>query len=367
MPHRHAGPPAPVRTRARLLSALAVAALLVTVLAAQATAAVRVTFVQGEQNVSVERSGTGAEAAFAALFAGPTPAEGARQIRTYIRPGTPVRSVTQAGGGVTIDLGRRFVAGAPADAVLARLSQVVATGTAVPGVSSVQVLIEGGIPLGLFPGVNATVPLTVAALRTPDVAPPPPSRVPVTSVTGGTRELQQRLADLGYLLPGDVDGRSGPATTAAVAAFQKWEGLPRDGVAGPQTRARLARAVRPTPRSRGGSGRRAEVLLDRQLVLAIQDDRVVRTLHVSSGKPSTPTPTGSYRVYAQFDRWWSVPFRDWLLWASPFVGGIAFHQYPDVPYYAASHGCVRVPEVNARWLYGFLSVGNPVLVIGGSR
>ena len=109
------------------------------------------------------------------------------------------------------------------------------------------------------------------------------------------------------------------------------------------------------------------MLLDRQLVLAIQDDRVVRTLHVSSGKPSTPTPAGSYSVYAQFDKWWSVPFREWLLWASPFVGGIAFHQFPEVPYYAASHGCVRVPEANARWLFQFLSVGTPVQTIASSR
>jgi lipoprotein-anchoring transpeptidase ErfK/SrfK len=328
---------------------------------------VRVTFVQGEQNVSVERPGTGVEAAVAALVAGPTPDEQSRQIRSYIRPGTPVRSVTQAGGVATVDLGRRFAAGSTADEVLARLSQVVATVTSVPGVTSVQILIEGGVPLGLFPGVNATVPLTVAALRTPDVKPPPPHRVQITSSTSGTRQVQERLAALGYLLPGEVNGRAGPATTAAIAALQKWEGLGRDGVAGPQTRARLARAARPTPRVRGGSGRRVEVLLDRQLVLAIEGDRVVRALHVSSGKPSTPTPTGSYRVYAQFDRWWSVPFREWLLWASPFVGGIAFHQFPEVPYYAASHGCVRVPEVNARWLYRFLSVGTPVQTIASSR
>jgi lipoprotein-anchoring transpeptidase ErfK/SrfK len=368
--HRPAASSARPHTSARTLRGVLIAgavALLLIGVTARASATVRVTFVQGEQNVAVERPGGGIEAAVAALVDGPTAAERARQVRTYIRPGTPVRSVTQVGGVATIDLGRRFVAGSTADEVLARLSQVVATGTSVPGVRSVQVLIEGGIPLGLFPGVNATVPLTRAALRTPDVGPPPPSRLPATAPTTGTRQIQERLAALGYLLPGDADGRTGPGTTAAVAAFQKWEGLGRDGVAGPQTRARLATAVRPTARTRGESGRRIEVLLDRQLVLAIQDDRVVRALHVSSGKPSTPTPAGAYRVYAQFDRWWSVPFREWLLWASPFVGGIAFHQFPEVPYYAASHGCVRVPEANARWLYRFLSVGTPVLAIASSR
>ena len=149
-------------------------------------------------------------------------------------------------------------------------------------------------------------------------------------------------------------------------AFQKWEGLQRDGVLGPKTLAALGRANRPTPVTQGGSGRRVEVLVDKQLALTIQDNRVVRALHVSSGKPSTPTPIGSFSVYAQYPRWWSTPFQEWLLWASPFVGGVALHQYPDVPVYAASHGCVRVPAPNAPWLYRFLSVGDPVRVLATS-
>jgi len=58
-----------------------------------------------------------------------------------------------------------------------------------------------------------------------------------------------------------------------------------------------------------------------------------------------------------------VPFREWLLWAAPFNGGVATHQYPDVPPFAASHGCVRVTPPNAHWLFDFLSVGTPVNVI----
>ncbi len=346
-----------------MLVALAAAAAL----AGSASAATRVAFVQGEQNVTVTRPGAGLSAAVASLMAGPTPAERLTQIRSYILPRTPVRSVSQAGTVATIDLGARFVSGTDSDTLLARLSQVVATATAVPGVRSVQVLIQGGVPLGLFPGIDATVPLTVAALRTPDVAPPRPTPERPTTPTTGTRGAQERLAALGYLLPGGVDGQLGPGTTAAVIAFQKWEGLQRDGVLGPATLARLRTATRPTPRTRGGAGRRVEVLIDRQLVLTIQDNRVVRALHVSTGKPSTPTPVGAFSVYAQYPRWWSTPFREWLLWASPFVGGVAMHQFPDVPVYAASHGCVRVPEANAPWLYRFLSVGDPVRVLASSR
>ena len=67
----------------------------------------------------------------------------------------------------------------------------------------------------------------------------------------------------------------------------------------------------------------------------------MRTIAVSTGKPSTPTPPGDYHVYAKIPRWWSTPFREWLPWALPFVGGIAFHEFADVPVYPASHGCVR--------------------------
>jgi lipoprotein-anchoring transpeptidase ErfK/SrfK len=325
-----------------------------------------VSFVQGEQHVTVLRAGDGVEAAIGGLMSGPSPAERAREVRTYILPGTPVRSITQEGTVAVIDVGSRFVAPASADDTLARLSQLVQTATDVPGVRSVRVLVEGGVPLGLFPGVDTSRPVTQRDLATPDVSPPRPSVAPEGPPAAGVRADQQRLADLGYLDPAGVDGTAGPATEAAIIAFQKWEGLDRDGEIGPRTRARLARAQRPTPITRG-SGRRVEVLIDRQLVLAIDGSRVVRAIHTSTGKPSTPTPIGNFRVYAQYPRWWSVPFREWLLWASPFVGGVAFHQFPEVPVEAASHGCVRITESNARWLYGFVKTGMSVRVIEESR
>ena len=53
--------------------------------------------------------------------------------------------------------------------------------------------------------------------------------------------LQQRLVELGYWL-GSADGNYGQLTRQAVMAFQKAEGLGRDGVAGPVTQGRLAAA-----------------------------------------------------------------------------------------------------------------------------
>ena len=56
----------------------------------------------------------------------------------------------------------------------------------------------------------------------------------------------QQLADLGYLPADAVDGVAGEQTRFAVVAFQKWEGLGRDGVVGPVTRAALAEVEAPT-------------------------------------------------------------------------------------------------------------------------
>jgi lipoprotein-anchoring transpeptidase ErfK/SrfK len=349
---------------------LALTAVLLTVVSAGAASSaptVKVFFGQGEQLVAVTRPGSTAQDALAALVTGPTSAEKAQTFRTYVPAATRVRSVTLNGPVATVDLGVGFLQGTAADSLLARLDQVVSTTTAVPGVTSVLLKINGGTPLGLFPGVDATVPLTRASLATPDVPATAPVAPPGGPASSATLALQQQLAALGYLLPSSVDGVAGPATQTAVMGFQKWEGLPRTGTADARTLSALATAQRPAPIKQGSAGRRLEILVDRQLVLAIEDNQVVRTIDVSTGKPSTPTPIGSFKVYAKIPRWWSVPFREWLLWAAPFTGGVATHQYPDVPPFAASHGCVRVTQYDAPWLYGFLSVGTPVRVLASSR
>ncbi len=84
---------------------------------------------------------------------------------------------------------------------------------------------------------------------------------------------------------------------------------------------------------------------------------------VSTGKGSNATPPGSFRIFRKEIKSWSYPFQVWLPWASYFVGGIAFHEYPDVPTQAASHGCVRVPRYDAQLLYKFGTLRTPVKVI----
>lgn len=147
----------------------------------------------------------------------------------------------------------------------------------------------------------------------------------------------------------------GPETTFAVIGFQKWAGLARDGIPGPATMMALRSAVRPMAIV-AGSGQRVEVLLDRQLALLERGSRVVLTVPVSTGRGVNATPPGSFRVFRKEVKSWPYPFQVWLPWASYFVGGVAFHEYPDVPTQAASHGCVRVPQYWSRRLYRFAPI-----------
>jgi hypothetical protein len=333
---------------------------------AQQSARVPVYFLQGEQLVKVTRPGSSIADAVRQLTAGPTSREAARQIRTYVPNGTSMRSVTVDGKLVTVDVGNGFLGGQDTASRLARLGQLVGTVTGNDRSLQVQLLVEGKPVAGVFPGVPTESPITFRYLQTPDKPLPPPAREKKSPVDPKLRVVQRQLIALGYLPAGSADGRFGPQTEEALHAFQKWERLDRTGVLDAGTKTRLQTAARPTPRIAMTTGKRAEILLDRQMALLIEDNRVVGAIAVSTGKPSTPTPPGHYHVYAKIERWWATPFREWLPWAIPFVGGIAFHQYPIVPTYAASHGCVRQVPAVAQMTYDFADVGMPVDVIARS-
>jgi hypothetical protein len=338
----------------KLVRALALATLAAAVAAPVADAKPRridVWFVRAGALEPAPRRVGSIPAAVQALLKGPNGPERARGVRSAVPARTPLRSVTVQRRIVTVDLGARFAAGRDDSALRARVAQLVRTVASLRGVVGVRVLVEGGVPLGLFPELDLRRPLRPAgvALR----------RGP------STRELQQLLADLGFLQPAGVTGVVDDRTEVAVLEFQKWTGLERDGVLGPATVAALERGVRPRPLTRA-PGRRVEVLLDRQLALLIERNRVVRAVHISSGAGGA-TPTGSFRVYRKERLSWSVPFSVWMPWASYFTGGIAFHEYPIVPAYPASHGCVRVNSDDAPFFYEFARYGTPVLVLGSSN
>ena len=171
--------------------------------------------------------------------------------------------------------------------------------------------------------------------------------------------LNERLAELGYLPRRNVTTVFTRATYHTVIAFEKYEGLARDGVVGDRTKAALRDARRPRPRLAAG-GRRIEVWRDRQLALLVVNGVAVRTVAVSTGKAGYETPRGRFSVYRRERLSWSYSYRVWLPWAAYFNRGIAFHGYRSVPVYAASHGCVRV---SLSFVYDFARLGTRVDVL----
>lgn len=325
-------------------------------------------FTSGEQFRKVERKlpgkGSEIERATEALLAGPTKQEAELRVeaQTQIPDGVEVRDVTVSQNGTaTVELSSEFLDGVPEaesersaaeqQVLAARLGQVTYTLTQFADVEEAKV-VSGGI--GVEPALDRED--YAKPLRRPNPVPRPRG-----AQSADTRAIQQRLARLRFLPKGAVDGLDGYRTQQAVIAFQSWEGLGRDGIVGPITRAALNDARRPKPRG-SGDGRGIEVFRDKGVALLIQNGRVKRAVHVSTGAGSTPTPAGTFSVFRKEKMSWSVPFSQWLPWASYFFQGIAFHEYRDVPTYPASHGCVRVPEPEARFLYGFADMGTKVVV-----
>ncbi len=167
--------------------------------------------------------------------------------------------------------------------------------------------------------------------------------------------LESRLTALCYPC-GPVDGVYDYRTKDAVMAFEKAERLSRDGKVGPGVWQHLFTAQTPTPR-RAEGGDRVEVDISRQILLVIEDGRVTKVLHVSTGKLGTPT--GHCHVRSKSQGWTHCPV-GWMYSPSYIMPHIAIHGYKSVPSYPASHGCVRVPVWTADELYNELPIGLPV-------
>ena len=103
-------------------------------------------------------------------------------------------------------------------------------------------------------------------------------------------------------------------------------------------------------------GRHIEADLSRQVIALIAGGKVRRIYPVSSGKPSTPTLTGAFRVYLKTPGTNAKGMVD----AAYFTGPYATHGYASVPTFAASHGCLRVPVGDARSLFTWIRDGTRV-------
>ncbi len=121
------------------------------------------------------------------------------------------------------------------------------------------------------------------------------------------------------------------------------------------------------------------VELAAQVFGAYEYGLLVRWGPVSSGGSTHATPSGRYNLNWNARLRHSSENNDWIMpWYFNFsaVQGLGMHQY-DLPGRPASHGCVRMLEVDAKWVFHWgegwtlgsgpqdiLQYGTPVLIIG---
>ena len=178
-----------------------------------------------------------------------------------------------------------------------------------------------------------------------------------TASAAKTMVAEQRLKELSYL-PGVVDGTADTKTRGAVIAFEKWEGLTRDGVIGTTVWARLHTATRPKPTRIGTTDPWIEVNKTKQVLLFCRNGVVLYTIHVSTGSASVGmiTPSGTFSIISK------TPPRGHLYYPMAITSGIAIHGYTTVPTTPASHGCVRTQYWDEDVLYPITPMGTRVYI-----
>ena len=112
---------------------------------------------------------------------------------------------------------------------------------------------------------------------------------------------------------------------------------------------------------------------------AYESGKLVRWGPTSTGKKSTPTPAGLFYTNWKARETRSSVNQSWVLpWCFNLdnFSGVSFHKF-DLPGYPASHGCVRLLEEDAKWIYEWadqwtlsktdrsvIAFGTPVLIFG---
>jgi hypothetical protein len=178
--------------------------------------------------------------------------------------------------------------------------------------------------------------------------------------------LQEELAGLHYAVPSSRVFDD--ATQRAVVAFRKMTDQVRSAEANRKVFELLAAGAGTFKVRFPSQGTHFEGDLTHQVLAEVLADGKVRRLYeMSSGKPSTPTVIGTFHVYLKTPGINEKGMVD----ANYFIRGYAIHGYAEVPTYAASHGCLRIPVPDAAAVFAWAQYGYAVDVYyrdgGGSH
>jgi hypothetical protein len=166
--------------------------------------------------------------------------------------------------------------------------------------------------------------------------------------------IQQRLAALHFYIPqtGVYDQGTGLAVDAYHRLLRRGTSQSLDSA----TANDLLNGVGAFKVAYPGHGKHVEGDLTRQLLALIDRGKVLAVYPISSGKPSTPTILGHFRVYLKTPGY--LP--DGMYYSNFFIRGYAVHGYDPAPDYPASHGCMRLPISDAISVYHWLNIGDRV-------
>jgi L,D-transpeptidase catalytic domain/Putative peptidoglycan binding domain len=168
--------------------------------------------------------------------------------------------------------------------------------------------------------------------------------------------LQRALRSLGYAVP--VTGSFDAGTSRAVNAYRKANRMGRTGYASKWLYSWIFRGRGRFRLRFPRAGRHVEFDWSRQVLVLASGGRAYRVYHASSGKASTPTVFGTFSFYRK------QPGRNshGMLHSNYFIGGYAIHGYPSVPNHPASHGCIRIPNPNAKDVDSWIQLGMRIFV-----
>ena len=130
--------------------------------------------------------------------------------------------------------------------------------------------------------------------------------------------------------------------------------------------------IRELPARRAGPVPRLDIDIARQLVFVVLNDGSVVTLNSSTGNGETYkvpgggtdvayTPVGDFTVIRKVPGDEHAPLGT-LRSPLYFYRGWAIHGAANVPAYPASHGCARISNPDADWLFPQIALGTPVIV-----
>ena len=191
--------------------------------------------------------------------------------------------------------------------------------------------------------------------------------------------VQRRLHLLKYLWR--VDGEFGEATERALLYFQRKNGLKQTAVADEETQRLLFSA---------DAVESEEYVNLYKLVIDVSEQRTrvyqwngssygicINEMVCSTGTTTDPTPLGTFQAAGPSGTgmwYWFKTYRCYAKWGYFIVGGIMFHSIPytkskKLQYSAArklgrraSHGCIRLEEHNAEWIYKNCPAGTTVVI-----